>query len=63
MADADVATSSGIQDGTEQMALEHGQTVTSCALVVEEFCHHQNSCGYNFSLALDEHITISLSIR
>ena len=35
MADIGVATSSGIQDGTEQMALEHGQTVTSRALVVE----------------------------
>jgi hypothetical protein len=35
MADIGVATSSGIQDGTEQMALEHGQTVTSHALVVE----------------------------
>ena len=35
MADIGVATSSGIQDGTEQMALEHRQTVTSRALVVE----------------------------
>ena len=35
MADIDIATSSGIQDGTEQMVLEHGQTVTSRALVVE----------------------------
>ena len=35
MADIDVATGSGIQDGTEQIALEHGQTVTSRALVVE----------------------------
>ena len=34
MADAVVTTSFGIQDGTEQMALEHRQTVTSRALVV-----------------------------
>ena len=31
MADAVVTTSFGIQDGTKQMVLEHGQTVTSRA--------------------------------
>ncbi len=44
---------SGIQDGTEQKALEHGQTVTSRALVVESSVTTRTLVDHNFSLAFD----------